>query len=1644
MLCRMMYQLSIVMLVLTSTLFSQTEQIKNGTFSSGSTNWNLGKYGGSSSGTVSNGEYAIVVASPGTEYWNVQFTQGSLSLVQGKTYRFSFDAYKGTQNSGAQTMQVNIGQSGSPYTSYFGTQNKLVTLTTTKTRYTYLVAMTNATDANSRIEFNCGMSTGGYYIDNVSLLEETAATPQLGAAPVSIDFGNITAGSSRTMNITLRNTGTAATTISAVQTSSSVFTTTMRAPDTLAASGIDTLAVTFSPVSAGAISGSVTLYSNASDNPVITVNLTGSATLPGIGVSSSSITFTSKPGTPVTGTIVLSNSGSAPITWSLASNSSWATVTPASGSIAAQAQAICTVKVNSASQGVFSGSLLLAHSALNEPSPLSIDMTFTATSGYQPTSPYILHPERGIDFVRNIADFRSKARDNVNGGYYTNINRQGYSTGANEKALCGQSRIAYTFVRAFMVTGDDKYLELAHHALKFLYSHGWNNGWYFVTDSTGKYMDHWGHNDWWSFQQHYALIGIAAMVEATGGNMNWNDGTESDHTWLMRGVNSNYTKLWDSRTATKGYYNYSNRAWTNKWGKGFTPTVDGVTTHGLLMALMYDSLNHKQRFVELADNIVDHLIAGMSVATAGFPENYDANWNVDNSSTSMDIGHGYKTAWVLQRAYLRNPDHPQYLTSAQSLMQNLWDHGCYDTVNGAPYSYLNWKTGEVTSTNKDFWMTEQGFTSGIMSYYSATTQEQRDMYLRVADGSINFFMNRIIDPVYGEAYNVVNRDGSSVVDANKGGLFTAGYHSSELGYYAYLYSSLYYHKSPVQLYYYYPETNTERTFKLTPIAIEDSVLKITSVTLDGVPYTDFNSDNRTLHLAPGVGGKFKVTFGFTPAQTFTVSATAGNGGAISPSGSVNVTENSSQSFRITPAGGYKVRDVLVDGVSVGADTSYTFSNVTSDHTIAASFAPVTVFTLTASAGNGGTITPSGAVSIVENASRRFTIIPDAGYKVSDVLVDGVSVGADTSYIFSNVTSDHTIAVSFTPVTVFTLTASAGSGGMITPSGAVSIVENASRRFTIVPDAGYKVRDILVDGVSVGADTSYTFSNVTSDHTIAVSFATTVHTITASASSGGTITPAGAVSVLQGSSQIFTITPSAGYQIASVTVDGVSVGKVSTYSCSNVTASHTINASFSVISSTVYQINCGSSSTASPYAADQYYSGGTMHTVTNNIDLSGVTDTAPSAVYKSERYGNATYTIPGLVAGNNYKVRLHMAELYQTATGKRKFNVAINGTTVLSNFDIYAVTGARYKALVREFTTIANTSGNIVITLTTVTDNASICGIEIVAAAPNDAPSIATAASASPKIVSSTTTVLSVLGADDNGEANLTYTWAAKVTPDATVTFSANGSNAAKTTTATFTKAGNYTFQVTVKDAGNLTVTDTVTVAVNQVASGIAISPASVTLDTLASRQFAATVTDQFANAVASTPITWSASGNGTITTGGLFTAGKSSGTANVIASNGTFIDTALVTVQTAGKSIVIYGDTLAATYYNYSWSSTCNFNDASPVKVGTKSLSITYASGWAALYLQKASGTQSHTGFTAYSFWAHAGTGAARQCQFFTRSSSGAESKHVTVSIPSNTWTLITIPLSSLGNPADANAIMLQESSGRAQAEFNIDQLELK
>ena len=320
------------------------------------------------------------------------------------------------------------------------------------------------------------------------------------------------------------------------------------------------------------------------------------------------------------------------------------------------------------------------------------------------------------------------------------------------------------------------------------------------------------------------------------------------------------------------------------------------------------------------------------------------------------------------------------------------------------------------------------------------------------------------------------------------------------------------------------------------------------------------------------------TIGATFAvDTRTLAAVASANGAISPSGTVTLPYGGSQTFTITPATHFHVADVLVDGVSVGAVTTYTFNNVTASHTIGAAFA-VDTRTITAVAGANGSISPSGAVTVPYGGSQTLAITPAAHYHVADVLVDGVSVGAVTTYTFNNVTASHTIGAAFA-VDTRTITASAGSYGSISPSGAVSVPYGGSQTFTITPDAGCSIADVIVDGAWPGAMSTYTFDNVVANHTIRALFSCTWG-ITATADTHGSITPSGTVTVGNGESQTFTIAPAAHYHVTDVMVDGVSVGPLTTYTFSGVTASHTIRASFAGDTQTIVA-SAGSHGSISP-------------------------------------------------------------------------------------------------------------------------------------------------------------------------------------------------------------------------------------------------------------------------------------------------------------------------------------------------------------------------------------------------------------------------------------------------------------------------------
>ncbi|NNV54943.1 autotransporter outer membrane beta-barrel domain-containing protein, partial [Limnovirga soli] len=293
----------------------------------------------------------------------------------------------------------------------------------------------------------------------------------------------------------------------------------------------------------------------------------------------------------------------------------------------------------------------------------------------------------------------------------------------------------------------------------------------------------------------------------------------------------------------------------------------------------------------------------------------------------------------------------------------------------------------------------------------------------------------------------------------------------------------------------------------------------------------------------------------TNYTALTYSRTTGSGTAnwilVSPTGSIPSTGNLRIRFRQTSTTTqWRIDDVKLTGTPT--------------------------YTITSSAGSNGTISPNGTTTVTSGGSQAYTITPAANYHIADVLVDGVSNASavtNGSFTFSNVTATHTISASFA-INTYSITASAGANGSISPAGATSVNYGGSQAYTITPDAGYHIADVLVDGASVGAVSDYTFNNVTEAHSIAASFEIDVVSsfdIVASAGANGSISPAGTTTLNAGGSQAYSFTPNACYAVADVLIDGISVGAVNEYTFTNVNAAHTISVSF-VSTATTTDIN----------------------------------------------------------------------------------------------------------------------------------------------------------------------------------------------------------------------------------------------------------------------------------------------------------------------------------------------------------------------------------------------------------------------------------------------------------------------------------------
>jgi hypothetical protein len=292
-----------------------------------------------------------------------------------------------------------------------------------------------------------------------------------------------------------------------------------------------------------------------------------------------------------------------------------------------------------------------------------------------------------------------------------------------------------------------------------------------------------------------------------------------------------------------------------------------------------------------------------------------------------------------------------------------------------------------------------------------------------------------------------------------------------------------------------------------------------------------------------------------PEQNHTIHISSGDNGSITPTGHLNLGHHTDMTVQIMPDDGYHIESLFVDGQPVEIISTYTFHSIAENHSISAAFAK-NIFTIQSQAGPGGQIIAQSSVKYSDNC--HISILENTGYHIFDLRINGTSQGAIKSYTLTNIQQNYEITATF-EINTYSITTITGPDGTISPSSTVTHGSNYT--VTILPDEGFYIFNVIIDGESIGQKGVYIFEDISKSHEIIVEFQQYRYAIDASALMGGSITNNGNTTVLWGESIAYTIQANDGFILYDVLVDNVSNGPLSTYQFPNVQQDHTIQAIF---------------------------------------------------------------------------------------------------------------------------------------------------------------------------------------------------------------------------------------------------------------------------------------------------------------------------------------------------------------------------------------------------------------------------------------------------------------------------------------------------
>ncbi|KAA5604095.1 N-acyl-D-glucosamine 2-epimerase [Roseospira marina] len=469
--------------------------------------------------------------------------------------------------------------------------------------------------------------------------------------------------------------------------------------------------------------------------------------------------------------------------------------------------------------------------------------------------------------------------------YRTQLTITGQKQKSGRQETDTMSRLVYGFASAFLLTGNDRFLEAAEKGVEYLRAHlrfvdagedivYWYHAVDLQDDGTEQKVFASEFGDDYDalpcYEQIYALAGPVQTYRITGDPDIYDD--------ARRTINL-FNRFYKDHGPNGGYYSHIDPVTLdphaeclghNRARKNWNSVGDHAPAYLINLWLA----TGEQPFADFLEYTFDTICERFPDYdnSAFVQEKFHDDWSKDQTwgwqQNRAVVGHNLKIAWNLMRMQsLKRKD--TYVALAETIAQTIPDHGCdrqrggwYDVVErvldpGQRFHRFAWHD------RKAWWQQEQG----ILAYLILHGVLKTDDYLRFAREGAAFYNAFFLDVESGGVYFNVLANGEPYAlgtERGKGSHSMAGYHSFELAYLASVYTNLLIRQEPMDFYFRpRPGGFKDGILRVQPDILPEGAVRITDVWIDGHEYDDFDAEALTVTLPEGHGA-IKVRVRLTP------------------------------------------------------------------------------------------------------------------------------------------------------------------------------------------------------------------------------------------------------------------------------------------------------------------------------------------------------------------------------------------------------------------------------------------------------------------------------------------------------------------------------------------------------------------------------------------------------------------------------------------------------------------------------------------------------------------------------------------------------------------------------------------------------------